>query len=134
MGGISEFAFIPFFLLLQPYSFNNKGNSGVAGWLAQLVEHVTLDLGVMCSSPVLDVEITKNKNKNKGTQCVIKGNGETQEWVKWVQVWAAFWHTWGVSSSELLFPDQWHVNLTFATMVGGVESVFLLLGSGSRFI
>lgn len=27
-------------------------------WLAQLVEHATLDLGVMGSSPVLGVEIT----------------------------------------------------------------------------
>ena len=34
-------------------------------WLAQLVEHVTLDLRVMRSSPGMGIELTKNiKNKN----------------------------------------------------------------------
>ena len=32
-------------------------------WLVQWVEHATLDLGVMCSSPMLGVEFTfKNRN------------------------------------------------------------------------
>ena len=30
-------------------------------WLAQLVEHATLDLGVVSMSPTLGVEITKNQ-------------------------------------------------------------------------
>jgi len=33
-------------------------------WLTQLVEHVTLDLGVVSSSPTLDMEPT-SKNKQK---------------------------------------------------------------------
>ena len=33
--------------------------------LAQSVEHATLDLGVVSSSPVLGVEITKKKKKKK---------------------------------------------------------------------
>ena len=36
-------------------------------WLAQSVVHVTLGLGVVSSSPTLDVElILKNKNKKEG--------------------------------------------------------------------
>ena len=34
---------------------------GRGAWLAQSEEHVTLDLGVMGSSPTIGVEITKNK-------------------------------------------------------------------------
>ena len=37
----------------------NQKSWGV--WLAQSVEHVTLDLGVVSSSPTLDVEITYKK-------------------------------------------------------------------------
>ena len=36
--------------------------AGVGGaWSAQSEEHATLDLGVMSSSPMVGVEITKNK-------------------------------------------------------------------------
>ena len=35
--------------------------NGWAAWLAQLVEHVTLDLGVVSSSPMLGVEVTLQK-------------------------------------------------------------------------
>lgn len=34
-------------------------------WLAPLVEHETLDLKVMTSSPTLCIEFTKNKTKTK---------------------------------------------------------------------
>ena len=34
-------------------------------WLAQSVEHVTLDLGILSSSPTFDVEITFKKTKGK---------------------------------------------------------------------
>ena len=37
-------------------------------WLIQLEERVTLDLGVVSSSPTLDVEITTNKQTNKNKQ------------------------------------------------------------------
>ena len=47
----------PFFLQKAfPVNFI-EANSGDA-WLAQLVEHTTLDLGVVGSSPTLGVEIT----------------------------------------------------------------------------
>ena len=36
--------------------FKNRQNRGT--WLAQLVEHVTLDLRVVSSSPMVGVEIT----------------------------------------------------------------------------
>lgn len=42
-------------------------------WLAKLVEHVTVDLGDMNSSPMLSVEVTKKivlktQNANEGNQ------------------------------------------------------------------
>jgi len=36
-------------------------------WLAELAEHVTLDLRVMSSSPTLGVELTLGKKKKKRT-------------------------------------------------------------------
>ena len=39
-------------------------NDSWGTWLAQLVEHMTFDLGVVSSSPVLGIEITlKNEKK-----------------------------------------------------------------------
>lgn len=35
-----------------------KLSSRVAGWLAELVEHAILDLGVASSSPTFGIEIT----------------------------------------------------------------------------
>ena len=35
------------------------------GWLSWLIVHVTLDLGVMISSPMLGVEVTLKKKKRQ---------------------------------------------------------------------
>ena len=48
--------------LLYSYSFSNKGTAWDA-WLAQLVEHVTLDLGVVRSSPTMGIELILKKEK-----------------------------------------------------------------------
>ena len=39
-------------------------------WLAQSVKHVTLDLGVVSSSPTLGMEPTKKKKNTKTNQPV----------------------------------------------------------------
>ena len=45
-------------LMKYGYSCVREVSEWIDTWLAQLVEHVTLNLGVMSSSPVLSVEIT----------------------------------------------------------------------------
>ena len=41
----------------------SKGTEKWDTWLAQLVEHATLDLRVVSLSPVLGIELTKKENK-----------------------------------------------------------------------
>ena len=40
-------------------------NSYQSAWLAQSIEHATLDLEVVNLSPALGIKITKKKNKEK---------------------------------------------------------------------
>lgn len=60
-----------------PYKMQAKGGP----WPAQSVEHVTLHLEVMSSSPTLEVEITyKNKiNKIKNNKTQTEGDLKTEE-------------------------------------------------------
>ena len=51
--------------------FNIYTRSLVGDWLAQLVEHPTLDLGVVSSSLTLGVELTLKKIKKEGPLAII---------------------------------------------------------------
>lgn len=47
------------------YSCTENVKRGVPTWLALPVDHVTLDLWDVSSSPMLDIEVTKRKKKKK---------------------------------------------------------------------
>ena len=60
---------------------------GRAGWLAQSIEHTTLDLKVMSSSPTLSSNLIKKEKKNeRGIETDFKSPSQAAKWLMWTKL------------------------------------------------
>ena len=64
-GWMSSHLSCPLFAMFNFFELFNFSHISWGAWLAQSVEHGTLDLGVMSSSPLWTQRLLKNKNLKK---------------------------------------------------------------------